>query len=34
VGQGDHENGRMAELLAHWRLQLQRIKDIEVLEDC
>jgi hypothetical protein len=34
VGQEDHGNGRLAELPAHWRTQLQRIKSIEVLEDC
>jgi myosin heavy subunit len=34
VGQVDHRNNRIAELPAHWRTQLQRIKSIEVLEDC
>jgi hypothetical protein len=34
VGQGDHGNNRVAGLPAHWRTQLQRIKSIEVLEDC
>ena len=34
VGQGDHENERIAELPAHWRTQVQRIKSIEAVEDC
>lgn len=34
VGQGNHGNDRFAELPAHWRTELQRIKSIEVIEDC
>lgn len=34
VGQGDHEKDRIAELPVHWRTQLERIKSVEVLEDC
>ena len=34
MGQGDHEKDRIAELPVHWRTQLERIKSVEVLEDC
>ncbi|PVH67756.1 hypothetical protein DL98DRAFT_637461 [Cadophora sp. DSE1049] len=34
VSQGDPENDWIAQIPAHWRIQLQRIKSREVLEDC
>ena len=34
VGQGGHGNDRIADLSAHWRTQVQRIKSIEAVEDC
>jgi myosin heavy subunit len=34
VGQGDHGNDRFAKLPVDWRTELQRIKSIEVIEDC